>query len=375
MGIINQISNLINVILVVLFIGSALVMGLGYYFLKIKKVTSKQERLNYNNFERRDSMEYVKFDNVLSGSSFGRDEDEGIFVTENDTAFTAGVRIRGYSFYNASAQEQSLTMQGMMNFLHTVDRPIQLRQTSKAIDITHTTTKYTDRINELTEEIQDGLLRLDELKLAAVDYEDEPDMLMVYIEEMKRVEKDLSSLQYQVQSLEYQNSYLKSIASGKYDSEIVSTLFVTWKFRDTDYVQELTKEEVYLKAFTELATSIDIFTAALARCQCRCSRLSASELVDMCRRHYHPRTGDMVELSDLVGTSLDSLFISSDSLLELEKEAMEEREFARMMAAIEDDREEAVERSEMKSDRYIESIQDDIREQLKGYNPFAGMED
>lgn len=373
MALIRDISGLINVLLVVLMFLIMIASGVGYYFLKVKRITSKQELVDYTHFERRDSLEYVKFDNVISGKDFERGDDEGLIVTDNDRTFTAGIKIQGYSFYNASAEEQRETMMSMMNFLHAVKDPIQLRQSSKAIDISFTLNKYSTRMEELIDEVENLKIDFTELESTARDYEDDPDQLERFTDELSRLRRDIETKDRMVQELQAQIDWLNTIASGKFDTETVSTLFISWHYNPNDYIQDLDDDDIYLKAFTELATKCDILISALARCQCKCERLSAKEILDLTRRHYHPTTSDSIALEDMVNTSIDSLYISSDSLLELQKEAMDDAAYETMMAQIRDDRHDAVERSEVALDFDKKRAQEELDNAMKEYNPFATM--
>jgi len=371
MAFINQISEFINVLLTVLIIGTLIVAGLAYYFLKVRKVMSKQEVVDYTRFERRNSTEFVKFDNIISGHDFGRGEEEGLIVTDNDTTFTAGVQIQGYSFFNASAEEQRDTMIGMMNLLQALEAPIQLRQSSKAIDISFIMDKYTARRDELKEEVTRLGINFEEMSIVAQDFEDVPDKLAYYTKELAKLRREIETKDRMVEECEVQMEWLNTIADAQFDTQTVSTLYVSWHFNPNDYVQELNKEEVYLKAFSELSTKIDILGAAFARCQCTIERLSARDIVDQIRRHYHPVTSDTVMLEDLVNTSLDSLYISSDSLMQLQKQAMDDEAFRQMMLSIEDDRVDAVDRVDMNMQSLKEKTENEVMEAFKDYDPYA----
>ena len=43
---------------------SVLLLGLGIYFLKIKRTKMKELDVDYNSFNRKDSLEYVRFDDI-----------------------------------------------------------------------------------------------------------------------------------------------------------------------------------------------------------------------------------------------------------------------------------------------------------------------
>ena len=62
MALLSSFNHYVNILLVCLFLILSVGGGAAFYFLKIKKVRSKKENIDYSHFERKDSLEYVKLD-------------------------------------------------------------------------------------------------------------------------------------------------------------------------------------------------------------------------------------------------------------------------------------------------------------------------
>ena len=69
------------------------------------------------------------------------------------------------------------------------------------------------------------------------------------------------------------------------------------------------------------------------------------------RKHMHPVTGDEVSLSELLGSSINSLFVTSDSLYKAMMEQISEEEFNKKMSDYEMTVNEALKRKDLEAEK------------------------
>lgn len=370
MQLINSAVYWATLILIMLIVIIAILGAIAFYFLKIKRIKSKEEIIDYNSFNRKDSKEYVKFDDIICGSLFDDSKsDDGIVVTNNGNTFTAAIEVEGFNFYSSSAEEQKACMVGMLGFLNTIENPIKYRQSTKAIDISYTILRYETKINALAKEIANLDLNYKSIVTKAEDYLEDPDKYDVLDKEMTSIRRTICTKDWMKKELENQIAWLKRISDGSMDSERISTYIYSWTYNPLDYTHELSQNEIYLKAITELGIKENIYASALSRCNCKCNRLSANELIDLFRRHTHPATADSVKYEDILNSSYNCLYVSCDSLIEIEKERLGDEAYARMLEDIMEQNQEEVERMNMKLDYFEAQTENELKDFLENFDP------
>lgn len=133
MSFLNTVNTYLVLMLVALVVGGILAAVAILYALRVKKVATTEEHPNYDSFNRVDSTEYAKFKDVIS---VGDGPGSLGMVQMSDYVFVAGIDVQGYNFFGASADERERTMVNSIAFFSIIDNPIQLRQTSRVIDLT-----------------------------------------------------------------------------------------------------------------------------------------------------------------------------------------------------------------------------------------------
>lgn len=312
----NQFGTMAFLSLIIVF---ALFAVIGYYLLKVKKITSTLEKIDYNSFKRVDSMEYVKIDGVVSSDDSSLYDGMGMVPCGNNE-FMAAIDIVGYNFRSASAGEQQRTMANFLGFFNNVEQQIQLRQSTKSIDLAHNIAVHEKIQKELAMEISTLELDYDELVSMGENYIDDAEKfegIAKNIESMKRL---MISKKWMFDEVSALLKYMNALSSNSLDSQKVNTLIFRYIYDSSKYTEELTPEEIYLTARNELMLKANNYMNALARCGCKTKLCSAAEILDLLRHHYSPASSDDYTLEELFNSSYTSVFISSDSLVEYEKE-------------------------------------------------------
>lgn len=313
-------------LLLVLFI----VIGLGmvgalYYLIKIKKIAAKEEKVDYSTFRRSDPKSYVKFDTIISDTPDTL-RSAGIIVLGGNT-FVAGLDVTMSDDYaTTSPGGRQQIMSGAITFWNSVTAPIQMRQSVQALDMSATIEKYEQKLLKLSEEGMQLQEDYDETVHEAELHQDDPEEAAAYERKIRDLQHQITAKKHAVDETKELLKYSRLI-SGNKEAQKVHQFIYSYVYNPDDFTTELTKEEIYLRAISELKLKGDIYTEAYSACGCRCKRISGSNLVMLMRKQLHPYYTDDVSMEDIFNSSYNSLFVTSDSLVELEKEKIGEEEY------------------------------------------------
>ena len=311
------INHYINLLMIATTFVCLLFGGLLFYFLKVKKVTAREERVNYDTFYRRDSAEFVKFDNLVD-ANFGDKSSKFGVVVVNKYTFLAYLDIKGYDYARASFDEKQRTMINSVAFTNIISDTVTMRQSVKAIDLDHNIEnqkriceEYALKQLDLENEYQ-GTLEL------AEEYLNNDEMYAQIERRLKELQRSIVSTKWLSKESERILKYMKSVSSSG-NAMKINQLVCSYTYNPNDYVEEMDENEIYMKACNELANIANNYASLLGNCGCRCRLLTGMEVLDLIRRHYHPFTCDDIKITDLFNSSYNALFVSSDSILKAER--------------------------------------------------------
>lgn len=350
-----DLNSFINLLIAAMVVAILLVGGLAIYFIKIKKVMAKEEKIDYSRFERKNSKDYVNFDNIISCKTGVSGDEFGVVVMPG-YVFLAGLDIRGYNFASASADERHRTMVNSVALFNTIEKPVQFRQTVKAIDITYNVERQKEVCKKMELRILDIREEYKETCQLAEQYVDNPVLYASVEQKLKLLQREMKSLEWQQKECYAVLDYLDSLEKSTGKSAKINQMIFSYVFNPNDFTTELTEEEIYLKASSELANMAGIYGSALDNCGCRTRLLSGKEMLDLMRRHCHPATSDDVRIEDLFNSSYMGLFISSDSLIALERERIGESRFKKQMELYRKSNELRLKEAEEHNEEYTEKL-------------------
>ena len=357
---INTIQTYIYIVLGSLIVIGIIFIGVVFWYLKVKKGAAIEERLDYSTFNRVDSTEYSKFDSIINTGRPGDNRALGM-IKVSDRTFVGGINVQGYNYYGASADEKKRTIINSVAFFNVVEDPIQLRQTSKIIDIQHNISSVTEDAKRIEEKLIDRRAEYD----SSVALFDDPDILgndEVY----EALKSRLDKLQVEMRSLEWQLSeakemirYMKAVSGTEATAKKINQVLFSYTYNPDEQTEELTDEEIIMQAEKELRIKAEIYGGALEGCGCTWSVLTADDIVMLLRRHYHPLTADSVKIEQLLNSSYTALYVQGDDLREIERERVGqiryEQELRDSEAALRKAREEA--RKNLAAARDITSVE------------------
>ena len=360
MGIIDTLANYMGLILGTLVATCVMGFAIVYYILKVRRIASDEERIDYSTFRREDVRSFVRFRDIIAGGN-GSDRNAIGIMDMGNHVYVGGIDVKGYNYHSASAEERQRTMINMIAFNAIIEQPIQLRQTIRAID----KSRNIENEKECGKRIERELLELQaDYEAAAQALDENVDNDEVYFSIEKRLKELLRSIrskQWQLREIKEMIHYLEQVTVKSENKERMNQIFFTWRYNPDDEIEELSEAEIRKKAETELSTLAIMYGDALSNCGCSYKPLTADDLTDLLRRHYHPETGDKQRLDEILNSSYYSLYVTSDSLQELEREKQEEANFRNFMQQLEEENEERIREAKEKEEQEKRLLQAELQ--------------
>lgn len=350
-----DINSFMNLLIAAMVVAILIVGGTAVYFIKIKKVMAKEEKIDHSRFERRNAKDYVNFDNIIACRTGVSGDEFGVVVMPG-YVFIAGLDIRGYNFSSASADERHRTMVNSVALFNTIEKPVQFRQTVKAIDISYNVNRQKEVCKKMELRILDIREEYKETCQLADQYVDNPVLYASVEQKLRALQREMKSLEWQQRECYAVLDYLESLEKSTGKSAKINQMIFGYVYNPSDFTTELTEEEIYLKASAELANMAGIYGSALDNCGCRTRLLTGKEMLDLMRRHCHPATSDDVRIEDMFNSSYMGLFISSDSLISLERERIGESRFKKQMEIYRKNNEKRIQEAEDHNEEYKEQL-------------------
>lgn len=354
-GNVFDLNSFMNLLIAAMVVAILIVGGTAVYFIKIKKVMAKEEKIDHSHFERKNAKDYVNFDNIISCRTGVSGDEFGVVVMPG-YVFIAGLDIRGYNFSSASADERHRTMVNSVALFNTIEKPVQFRQTVKAIDISYNVNRQKEVCKKMELRILDIREEYKETCQLADQYVDNPVLYASVEQKLRALQREMKSLEWQQRECYAVLDYLESLEKSTGKSAKINQMIFGYVYNPSDFTTELTEEEIYLKASAELANMAGIYGSALDNCGCRTRLLTGKEMLDLMRRHCHPATSDDVRIEDMFNSSYMGLFISSDSLISLERERIGESRFKKQMEIYRKNNEKRIQEAEDHNEEYKEQL-------------------
>ena len=122
----------------------------GLYFFRFQRRKVKEKHIDYSNFKRVDSLDYVRFDDVA----------ENMVVTDGGRRFVGGISCGGCDYRDAESGERLQVIRGYLSFLNVLDSQyIQFWQMARDVNLDRMVSDYKKQLSRLQE--QHYLLSLD----------------------------------------------------------------------------------------------------------------------------------------------------------------------------------------------------------------------
>lgn len=360
MAMLEQIESYISSIFIITLVLLAVFVILFIYLFKIKKITAKEEIVNYDNFYRKDAVEYLPFRCLITKD--GHDT-EGIIDLGNNT-YVAGLDIVGYNYAAASAEERQRTMMNSISLANVIEKPIQFRQSVRAVDLQENIELYKEYKENLMKEHDNLAADFNECLKLVDDNPDNEELLRETEPKLALLHDAIETKKWQIEECDTLIRYQEFCSDRDNDAQKVNQMLYTYVYDPNDSTEEYTREMIELKAMRELDTMTVSYKNALEACGCRARRLTGDDLVMLLRQHSSPFGADDTTIEDLLGSSYNSVFVTSDSLVELEKARLSEEEYKKNLEELERQRNEILRNQYVERERNARNIRKTLNNQF-----------
>lgn len=316
MQLVNSLTRNIQIIALAVFVILAIFAAIGFLIYKKAKVVKNEEDIDYAEFKRTDSGEYVKFDDIT----------DDMLVANEGKRFIGAIKCQGFDYADAEAEEKLQTMRGYITFFNVIDKnPIQFRQSAREVNLDYLIDDYRAQLTKMQEHRFTLNLDYTELKGESEQENVTPEEYDMYYSKLKEMQQELISLEYQAAQLDAQIQYMLHISGDNADSDREQMYIFDWNYDAMDFSsQTLSKEEIYQRAKEQLNSKGNSYIQALRNCGVHAKRMSAVQMLEEIRRYTHPVSAAKGTEEDIKKMAYDHICVTSDSLQLLEKEVGEQ---------------------------------------------------
>lgn len=311
MTMITQLIRNIQIIAMIIILILFVICAIGLYLFKFKKRVVKDQASDYSSFNRKEVIDYIGFDDVA----------DEMIVADGGKRFIGAIKCQGFCFADAEAEEKLQTIRGYITFFNVLNGPVQYRQSSRDVNLDSLIDSYRKQITALQEKRFTMNLDYTELKAESENPELLADDYDIYYEKLKQMQREMTSLGYQIEQLEAQVQYMYAISGENAGAQREEIYIFDWQYNPVDFSsQELKEIEVYQRAEMQLKAQANAYINALRNCGVHARRMKGVEILEEIRRYTHPVSAAKGTVEDIVQTAYDSICATSRSLQKLEDE-------------------------------------------------------
>ena len=321
---IDRLTWIITIVAIVIF----LVIGLGiayywYYSRVLRKKRQTEEEVDYSTFDRKDAKEYAKYIDDIQ---------DDMIITENATRFIGVISCRGFDFYSAHVAERYNAQSGFRAFINTLNNPITYRQYTRRVDMGHTLNNYMESLTKVTEKVFDMTQNYNDMKrnlnqmekkLGSEKALEDPDYITL-VDATEEARKQIENMEWRRFHLEDQIAYIKQLSEDYAPPSPSETYVFDWYYNPMDFPIDLSEEEVLERAKIELAKIASAKIHALAGAGVKARRCTTNELIDMCRLHLNPISGERFSMEDVENSTFFEDITGTDMENELKEQFLKE---------------------------------------------------
>lgn len=312
MNYIHKITVYVVVGAVILIFLAAACAGAVIFIRRRGKERLQEDGRNYRTYEVADAVEFIPIENI-------RDD---MIVDEGGHRFLAVIKCRGSDFYKSNLAEKVRIKNNYVAFLQALTGPISYRQHGEDIDMGHTFKRYQAAYDKclgetfhMTENYKEHKGLFDKIRGTGDPQEEE------LAEYLVKSQKKIEAYNWRLIHLESQMRYIEQVSGpGANQQRALQTYVVEWECGAGVLSEALTEEELYKKASIELDKTCRSMIHQLAAAGVTAIRCSTPELIDICRRHFRPVTGNRYTMQDVMDSTFGEGIITTDGLDQMDKE-------------------------------------------------------
>ena len=309
--------QILNLVLVVILI---LILLLGFIaVLLIFKMRKKDNVIkdNQNNVAPKENVNLVtrtgkNINSIYKFMEFDEITDNMI-ARKNRKQYVMVIQCKGINYDLLSEDEKNAVEAGFIEFLNTLNFPVQLYVQTRTLNLNNILNEYEKRIDD----INDQIIRLNSQIEMAKSRQNED-----------AVKKLMFDKQRKENILEYGESiedYTRRISSSQ--NILQQKTFIVLSYYTAEYgdIKNYSKEEVSDIAFTELYTRAQTLIRALASAEVTGRVLNSEELAELLYVAYNRDASEKYTLRDALNSEYDRLYSTARDVFEEKKRRIEEQ--------------------------------------------------
>ena len=309
----NEIANLLLIVVGLLFTFLLVLFGV-LAFIKFK--SSKKEQTS--NTEKIDSgkskvQQSYSIQSIFNFMEFEKIEDNMI-VQKNGRKFLMVVSCQGINFDLMSAVEKNSVEQGFTQFLNTLRNPIQIYIQTRTVNLTNSINTYKEKINMLKDNLNQKEFEYNR-RVRSGNYDN----------------KQLDAQRFEVVKARNLYEYGTDIINNTQRMSLNRNILTKQYFIVLSYYPEEANNSVYSKeeisgiAFSELYTRAQSTISLLSVCGVNGKVLDSNELAELLYTAYNRDEAEVYDLNKAISSGYDSLYTTSQDVLEKKMEELDKQ--------------------------------------------------
>ena len=238
---------------------------------------------------------------------------DNMIARKNRKQYVMVIQCKGINYDLLSEDEKNAVEAGFIEFLNTLNFPVQLYVQTRTLNLNNILNEYEKRIDD----INDQIIRLNSQIEMAKSRQNED-----------AVKKLMFDKQRKENILEYGESiedYTRRISSSQ--NILQQKTFIVLSYYTAEYgdIKNYSKEEVSDIAFTELYTRAQTLIRALASAEVTGRVLNSEELAELLYVAYNRDASEKYTLRDALNSEYDRLYSTARDVFEEKKRRIEEQ--------------------------------------------------
>ena len=238
---------------------------------------------------------------------------DNMIARKNRKQYVMVVQCKGINYDLLSEDEKNAVEAGFIEFLNTLNFPVQLYVQTRTLNLNSILNEYEKRIDD----INDQIIRINSQIEMAKSRQNED-----------AVKKLMFDKQRKENILEYGESiedYTRRISSSQ--NILQQKTFIVLSYYTAEYgdIKNYSKEEVSDIAFTELYTRAQTLIRALASAEVTGRVLNSEELAELLYVAYNRDASEKYTLRDALNSEYDRLYSTARDVFEEKKRRIEEQ--------------------------------------------------
>lgn len=311
----DQITSVLTIALVGLIVVLIILLFI-YFMLIIKKKKSKKKHNKENNnndsdFDNKNENDTDGKKSIMDFMNFYTIQDDMI-IQKKSKKFLMVLQCQGINYDLMSDLEKNSVEAGFVQFLNTLNCPIQLYIQTRKVNLTTSIDTYKKKLKQSEE------------KLIKIQYQyntmkKNPDA------DEKQLNKLLFELTKQSNLYEYTKDIIKNTEVMSLNKNILSKQYyiVVSYSPEGDETHLMNDDEITERAFSELYTRTQSISRVLNVCDVNSKILNSIELSELLYVAYNRDESDIFGIERAMAADYDSLYITAPDVLDKKKKNLD----------------------------------------------------